>query len=221
MTDTSGPADTVMMGVMHDAMPRDFVRACAVLSSETPLGGVQRAALADHVVFMLEFLHDHHHNEDERLWPLVRAHDPMLGEALDRMSDDHASIAAGAADVLRTMGAFRSDAGDAGRRELAGALDGFNCVLLPHLAHEEAEVMPRVSACLTADQWHAFEKDAMPPFTVPVLAEYFNWFLEDLDEDRTRRVKASLPAPIVFTMTRVFGRGYRRRAAQRWLGAAA
>lgn len=221
MSDTSGPADTVMMGVMHDAMRRDFVRVRDLLASDAALGDVQRAALADHVVFMLDFLHDHHHNEDERLWPLVRSHDPALGEALDRMSGDHASIAAGAARVVEAAGAFGRDAGTTSRRDLAAALDEFTAVLLPHLAREEVEVMPRVSACLTVDEWHAFEKDAMPPFTVPVLAEYFNWFLEDLDEDRKRRVKASLPAPIVFTMTRVFGPGYRRRAARRWSGAAA
>lgn len=33
VSDTSGPADTVMMGVMHDAMRRDFVRLRDVLAS--------------------------------------------------------------------------------------------------------------------------------------------------------------------------------------------
>jgi len=49
-----------------------------------------------------------------------------------------------------------------------------------------------------------------------VLAEYLNWFLEDLDPVRRHKVLKALPAPIGLISTRVFGRGYRRRAAVRW-----
>lgn len=36
MNDLKDPADTVMMGVMHDALRRDFARMRDVLSAPTP-----------------------------------------------------------------------------------------------------------------------------------------------------------------------------------------
>ena len=76
--------------------------------------------------------------------------------------------------------------------------------------------MPLVSATLSAAQWQEFEKSAKPPFATRVLAEYLNWFLEDLDPVRRHKVLTAMPAPIGLVSTRVFGHGYRRRAAVRW-----
>lgn len=216
MNDLKEPADTVMMGVMHDALRRDFHRVRDRLIAMPPPGDAQRIALAKHVLFMLAFLDAHHHSEDENLWPLVRANDPTLGALLDSMSSEHALIAGqvdGLGEAARRY-ADRSD--DATRADLLAATDRCTAVLIPHLDREEAELMPRVSACMSNDEWRAFEKSATPPFSASVLAEYLNWFLEDLDPTRRGKVLTAMPKPIVFVSTRVFGPGYRRRAARRW-----
>lgn len=216
MSDADAPADTVMMGVMHDALRRDFARTHDALSAAVPPGDAQREALSAHLLFMLTFLEGHHHSEDDKLWPMVRTRDPSLGALLDSMSRDHAEIADTVDQLVEASQRYAGQGDDSARTGLVAAIDRLSAVLLPHLDREEAELMPRVSACMSNDEWRAFEKSAKPQFSIPVLAEYFNWFLEDLDRARRRKVVRALPAPIVFVSTRVFGPGYRRRAARRW-----
>lgn len=205
-----------MMGVMHDALRRDFRRARDVLAAPDVLTGTRASALAEHTGFMLAFLDAHHHTEDEKLWPLVRSHNAGLGPLMEAMSQDHAAIAAQVDQLTDAAQRFGGSPDAGSRAELLVAIDRLTSVLLPHLDREETELMPRVSATLSAAQWHEFEKSAKPPFTTRVLAEYLNWFLEDLDPARRRKVLKGLPAPIGLVSTRVFGRGYRRRAAVRW-----
>ena len=73
--DPAGPADTRMMGIVHDALRRDLGRLRAVLTGAPP-GADQRAALGAHLEWMLDFLHEHHHGEDAGLYPLVLAKNP-------------------------------------------------------------------------------------------------------------------------------------------------
>ncbi len=220
MKHAEAPADTVMMGVMHDALRRDFSRTRDILAAPVVLGARQASAIARHISFMLVFLKEHHHNEDDKLWPLVLSHDPALGPLLDAMSKDHAAIAAEVDRLNDAAQQFGEQPSDTARDELVAAIDQLTVLLAPHLEREENELMPRVSACLTAAHWRDFEKSAKPDLSVPVLAEYLNWFLEGLDPVRRRKVVASMPAPIVLLSTRVFGPGYRRRAAERWAAAA-
>lgn len=216
MKDHSGPADTVMMGVMHDALRRDFTRARDVLTTPEVLVRSQTLALVEHVEFMLAFLEGHHHSEDETLWPLVLTHNPSLGPLMEAMSQDHAVIAVQVAQLTDATRQFGSAPDATSRAGLVAALDQLTAVLGPHLDREETELMPDVSTTLSAAQWHEFEKSAKPPFGTRVLAEYLNWFLEDLDQVRRRKVLKGLPTPVVLVSTGVYGRAYRRRAAVRW-----
>ena len=54
-----------------------------------PPAQTQRVALADHLVWMMQFLHIHHSGEDRGLWPLVRELNPAAGPLLDAMDADH------------------------------------------------------------------------------------------------------------------------------------
>lgn len=219
MKHVDAPADTVMMSVMHDALRRDVARVRKVLDAPSVPAPPQASALASHVLFMLVFLEEHHRNEDDKLWPLVLANDPTLASLMDAMSQDHAAVAAEVHRLEQSAARFGALADEATCADLAAAIDRLWAVLGPHLDREESELMPRVSACLTAAQWHRFEKSAKPDMPVRVLAEYLNWFLEDLDPVRRRKVVTSMPMPVVLMSTRVFGPGYRRRAARRWVGA--
>jgi hypothetical protein len=50
------PADTTMMGVVHDALRRDLARLGSALSGSPPPGPAQRRALAGHIGRMMDFL---------------------------------------------------------------------------------------------------------------------------------------------------------------------
>ena len=56
-TDPNAPADTRMMGVVHDALRRDLRRTRDVLASGRRPPAGQRRAVADHLRWMVQFLH--------------------------------------------------------------------------------------------------------------------------------------------------------------------
>ena len=75
------PADTAMMGIVHSALRRDLTRTSEAVSGSPPPGDDQRRAIAEHVAWMMDFLHRHHAGEDDGLWPLVRQRDPTAERA--------------------------------------------------------------------------------------------------------------------------------------------
>jgi hypothetical protein len=115
------PADTTMMGVVHDALRRDLARLQAALSGSPPPGDAQRRALAGHIDWMMDFLHHHHHSEDAGLWPLVRQRNPQAGPLLDRMEADHARIVPAVELLCQAAGRYRTHGSDLARTNAAAA----------------------------------------------------------------------------------------------------
>ena len=70
------PADTQMMPIVHSALRRDLVRLRIVLGTPEAAEPRRRTALAEHVLWLMHFLHDHHSGEDDGLYPLVVRRNP-------------------------------------------------------------------------------------------------------------------------------------------------
>ena len=217
MNTPDGPADTRMMGIVHNALKRDLLRARqALLSSPAPRGR-QRVALGNHVTWMLDFLHAHHSSEDAGLWPLVRRHNPAAAELLDSMEADHARIAPTAAAVGAAARAYTTTTDDTARMALVVALDGLLEVLVPHLDREVAEAMPVVAASITKREWDAVEQEYnIRPKTTRQLAMEGHWLLEGIDPEGYDIVVHKVPAALRFILLHGFGRSYRNQADARW-----
>lgn len=212
-----GPADTRMMGIVHDALRRDLARVRTALAGPVP--DAQRRALAAHVGWMMEFLHAHHEGEDAGLYPMIRALNPAAGELLDAMAADHERVDPAVEGVLAAAARWAAD--DAGRSVLLDALVALEDVLLPHLDREENEAMPVVSATITHRQWHDWDQEHnIKPKALPQLAEEGLWLMDGLDPARRAVVEAEVPWVPRMIVLYGFGPGYRRRSAARWAGTA-
>ena len=86
------PADTQMMGIVHSALRRDLVRLRLVLGTPAAREPRRRTALAEHLIWMMGFLHHHHEGEDDGLYPLVVRRNPAAAELVERMDADHGTI---------------------------------------------------------------------------------------------------------------------------------
>jgi hemerythrin superfamily protein len=117
-TDPNAPADTRLMGIIHEALRRDLRRTRETLSATPPPAGRQREALAEHLGWMMRFLHAHHSAEDEGLYPMVRQRNPQAADLLDQMHADHTTISPAIATVERCAEDYRRD-GDQRQRLLA------------------------------------------------------------------------------------------------------
>lgn len=217
MKTPEGPADTRMMGIVHEALKRDLYRARQVLLASPAPRNRQRVALGKHVTWMLDFLHAHHTSEDAGLWPLVRQRNPAAAELLDSMEADHATIAPAADAAAATARDYTATTGNSSRVALIDALDRLLEVLVPHLDREVAEAMPVVAASITNREWDAVEQQYnIKPKTTRQLAMEGHWLLEGIDAEGYDVVVHKVPAALRFILIHGFGRAYRRQAGARW-----
>ncbi len=213
--DLDGPCDTQMMGIVHSALRRDLVRARLVLRDEAPLADRRRVALAKHILWLMDFLHEHHSNEDAGLYPMTLRNDPSTAELVADMASDHDRINPGIAALVTAAESYRDDATAAAA--LAEALVGLDAVLIPHLSREETVMMPVVSTCVTQRELKAWD-DEMNVGDKPMLqlAMEGHWLLDNLDESSREVVVSLVPALQRFVLLNFLGRPYKRRRKVLW-----
>jgi len=210
-------ADTTMMGVVHDALRRDLARLQAVLPASPPPDHHRRAAIAGHAEWMMDFLHRHHHGEDEGLWPLVRQRAPQAAALLDRMEADHLLVVPAAGHVSAAAARYRADPGAEARTGLLGTLDALADCLLPHLRAEEDEAMPLVSAVLSDAEWRAWDhQHNVKGKSLQQLAADGHWLMDGLDRTRYQVLIHLVPPPARLLIVKGFARRYRNACALRW-----
>jgi hypothetical protein len=211
------PADTRMMGIVHDALRRDLLRARGAVTAEPYPVGQQRRALGEHVVWLMQFLHAHHTSEDEGLWPLVRERNPTAAELLDSLEADHQRIDPAAQALAAAGRRYADTAADDARTELLTALDDLAAVLFPHLDREVDEAMPVVSASITHADWRAVEQRYnIKPKSLAQLGMEGHWLLDGIDAEGYDVVVHTVPAVPRFILVHGFARAYRRRARAVW-----
>jgi hypothetical protein len=211
------PADTRMMGIVHDALRRDLARAVLMFSAGPFPRGAQRVAVGEHLAWMMGFLRAHHAGEDAGLWPLVRGRDASLAPLLEAMEADHVRIAPALELTAAAADAYGASADDGSRVALSDALQSLGEVLLPHLRREEDEVMPAVSVTITADEWRAVDQEQfVKPKSMAQLAFEGHWLLDGLDAERREVVVHEVAAIPRFVLVHGFARRYRRRATAIW-----
>ncbi len=116
-------ADTHEMDVIHRAFRRES-QLLGELITAVPDGDTGRAALLSrHLAWYRAGLTNHHHGEDELLWPLLRQRAEVGAEIVVRMERQHARVADSLADVLGVLPAWQASAATGRRDELVTALD--------------------------------------------------------------------------------------------------
>jgi hypothetical protein len=206
-----------MMGIVHGVLRRDMDRLRTVLAEEPRPGRRQARALAEHVVWMTEFLDAHHTGEDEGLWPLVRERAPAAAGLLDSLEADHRLITPAAATAVDAAGRYADSADDGARVELLAALGALAAVLVPHLEREVEEAMPVVSAHLTHAEWLAWDRQYnVKSKSLTQLGREGHWLLDGIDPEGYALVVGLVPAVPRFILVHGFARAHRRRVAAWW-----
>lgn len=219
--DLDAPCDTRMMGIVHSALRRDLVRVRILLDTEPDLAGPRRVALGEHVLWLMHLLHVHHEGEDVGLYPMVLRNDPGARGLVEDMDADHHRITP-AIEALEDAARDYRDAGAGSRARVVRALTELEAVLLPHLAREEQEAMPVVSACVTEREWRTWNEEInLKSKSTTYLAEEGHWVLDNLDAESRALVVGQVPPVPRFVLIRLLGGRYARKRALLWQGTAA
>jgi Hemerythrin HHE cation binding domain len=205
-----------MNRLFHGALRRDLKRASSALTSARQPTPAQRVALSEHLGLMLDLLHHHHTGEDTGLWPLVRDRAPDLAAQLDMMEAEHSLVAGAIVSARAAARQYAATATDisAARRRLHAALTDLGRALLPHVDHEETEVMPRVMRALTPHDWSLLSRRELRNWKcLTLVGTGLVWMADGLEH--TERVKFNQQVSMVvrWLVDKRYGGAYRRRTA--------
>ena len=147
--------DTHEMVVIHRAFRRES-QLLGELIAAVPDGDTERAAvLGRHLAWYQAGLTNHHHGEDELLWPLLHQRADVDAEIVVRMEHQHGRVADTLANVMGVLPAWQASAAADRRDELVSALSTHRRVLIEHLDDEEGHLLPLAARHLTGPEWAA------------------------------------------------------------------
>jgi hemerythrin-like domain-containing protein len=147
-------ADSRDMVVVHDMFRREF-KAIPGLVTGVPEGDVAQVAIvADHVAWMVTFLHAHHEGEDLLVWPRLLERVPVkIDPLILTMEAQHAGLAQALDGLAAKAAGWRKTSAVPERGALASAATDLLLRIAEHLDLEEREVLPLIDQYLTEKEW--------------------------------------------------------------------
>jgi len=180
--DAGGAASMATMLMMsHHAFRRDLARFARALADDPP---PRAAALAEEWKGYHAALHGHHAMEDGTILPGLAKDHPEVAPVVAALGEDHRRI-----DPLLARGdaAFGRIRERGAARDAAAVVAELKAFLDPHLAKEEAEIVPFLRKVLR------FEVPPLDEAMVALYAEGFAWSSHGVAPDVLDRVYAMLP----------------------------
>lgn len=160
---------------------------------------------------------DHHHHEDEEnvFWPVLRSLGADEATAGD-LEGEHAQMLLALDRSNDAMSVLRTTASSTEAATARQAVDSLASLLLNHLTHEERDLEP-----FAAEQRHTHQlaaaKKAVRKTHRGNQGTFLAWLLDGADADAVRGLRREVPRPVLFVISRVGGRRYRRTIAPVWL----
>jgi hemerythrin-like domain-containing protein len=203
-----------MNRVIHNAVRRDLAGLESALAA-FPEGDGQRAVeLQRGYGFLRSELTRHHEGEDTWIWPMLAAFqvDPAL---LAAMESEHRAMAEALATTGLALDALvKRPTAAVAKSARVSAVDTAE-VVERHLAHEENDLEPELKPHVDSPEWHAVEKKlrSAPP---TVAGRFFAWLQDGMDDDSRAFLRSTVPPPVTWVLSRLFGIGYYRHIAPVW-----
>jgi hemerythrin-like domain-containing protein len=198
----AGPIDLSMMYVLHHGFRRDLARFVQA-GRRTPVedAATWRALLERWDVFAT-LLHDHHHKEDEHVWPLLRtavAGDADAFAVLDAMEAEHGTIDPLLDAVRERLVEMNAAADPSTRDALERLLTEAWETLDHHLGHEERDAIALIQRHVVPSDWARLDRTALRGGLGPrELLTLIPWSVEALPQDVTSRLLREVPPFRIF-----------------------
>jgi hemerythrin-like domain-containing protein len=187
-------ADSRDMIVVHRMFRRQFA-AIPALVSEVRDGDSDRVAIvADHVVWMVEFLHAHHEGEDMLVWPRLVERCPTEVEPLIfTMEAQHHALAVALDDLAARTSDWRSTGAVGERDAVADAATALLVRIAEHLDLEELEVLSLIDRYLTEKEWKQVGGSGLKKMSFTHLTIAFGMILDDASPEQVTTMRDTIP----------------------------
>ena len=172
-----------------DAVPR-FVGAA-------PADDDDRADLVgSYYANVLKLLHAHHEAEDLTIYPLMMERLPQHVDVIARVNAEHEVVLGSLDAAEQAVAAWRADPSYATRDVAAAALETMQTILLEHLDHEEAEVVPLIALCINVAEWGEMSATAFQHFSGDKVWLVVGLIQEQMLADENATMEANMPPPV-------------------------
>jgi len=188
--------DTSDMAAVHRAIRGGLDAASQYVAHATLAGPDRVEIVGTFYENLIEFLHVHHQGEDEILYPLLEARCPHEMESLELIDAQHRLLDEPMDATRSAITAWRSEPSDATASALIGAIEAIDEILTPHLADEEALVVPLASAHLSPEEWAQLPAHAMQAFSGDKPWLGMGLVFEQFDDAQRARVVAGMPEQV-------------------------
>jgi hemerythrin-like domain-containing protein len=203
-----------MNKVIHGAVRRDLDRLSTGLAQLRDGDTARAAGLARAFAHLRAELTRHHEGEDAYIWPMLEKAGED-GTLLAAMETEHSAMADSLAETDVAMQALAASASAADAEAARAAMDRTREVVDRHLTHEEIDLEPVIARYADTPEWKAVEKKLR---SAPLgdVGGFFAWVTDGMSDENRAYFRATVPPPVVFVFSRVFGRSYRRDVAPVW-----
>jgi hemerythrin-like domain-containing protein len=220
MAKTQPMADSRDMLVVHTMFRKQFA-AIPRLVSDVAAGDRDRVALvADHVAWMVEFLHAHHEGEDMMVWPRLIERCPTEVEPLIfTMESQHHALALALDDLATRATDWRRTGAVADRDALAEAATSLLARIAEHLDLEELKVLSLIDKYLTDKEWKQVGGSGLKKMSFAQLKVAFGMILDDASPENVQTMRDTIPRGPWLLFSVLGPRAY-SKYAKRLIGAA-
>jgi hypothetical protein len=153
------------MAEVHEAFRRGFGDSRSQLAFIDDGDSERAAFFADYMSEVLWFLHAHHEGEDELLYPRLVERVPSESALWARMDEQHSGVESRLDSANEAATNYRVSASKSDADALAGECEALWDALGPHLAQEEAEVLPIAADYITPEEWGQLPQHALMHYT--------------------------------------------------------
>jgi hemerythrin-like domain-containing protein len=187
--------DTSDMAAVHRAIVGALETAPSYLgAATTPERAEVLASFYDNVI---EFLHVHHEGEDAILYPLLEERCPHEKGGLEEIDAQHRLLDVPMTTVREAIATYRAAPTTDHATALVDAIAAVDRVLTPHLADEEALVVPLASEHLTPEEWGQLPGHALGNFQRDKPWVALGLVVEQLDASQLAQMQAGMPPPVL------------------------
>ena len=203
-----------MNRVIHAAVRRDLGRLESALDV-APDGNVARAReLQRAYVNLHRELTQHHVGEDDEVFPFL-ARSGAASDLLRSMDDEHHAMAEALAETRDAMASYGSSSSAADAARARASVARTHAVVDRHLTHEENDLEPVLRPHLGTPEWKAVEK-RLRPRSPAATGQFLAWIQDGMTDESRTYLRATIPPPVTFLLSRLAGRKYHREIAPTW-----
>jgi hemerythrin-like domain-containing protein len=188
--------DATAMNRFHRIL-REALASAPSFVGAAPEGDTDRAELVGtYYDNVLRLLHAHHEAEDVTLFPWLLERLPDQVDLITGVNAEHELVLGTLHATEEAVAAWRSDPSSAHRDSAVRSLAELETVLLDHLDHEEAEIVPLIGQVINVAEWGAMSAEAFRRFSgdKPWLA--IGLIQEQMLDAENAGMEANMPPPV-------------------------